>query len=167
MGIFSDKLNSLDDLLHEQLRDLYSAESQLVKALPDMADTAKDARLKQAFQTHLQETKNQVARLEQIGRDLKIDLSGHTCKAMEGLLKEGKDMMHENASDEVKDAGLIASAQRVEHYEIAGYGTAAHYAERTGHAAAAGLLRQTLHEEQSTDTKLNDLAKNYINEKAG
>ncbi|RYU82188.1 YciE/YciF ferroxidase family protein [Hymenobacter persicinus] len=166
MGIFSGKLSTLDDLLHEQLRDLYSAENQLVKALPDMADTAKDARLKQAFQTHLQETKNQVARLEQIGRTLSLDLAGHTCKAMEGLLKEGKEMMHEDASDEVKDAGLIAAAQRVEHYEIAGYGTAAHYAERTGHAEAAALLRQTLQEEQSTDTKLNDLAKSYINPKA-
>lgn len=166
MGIFSDKLTTLDDLLHEQLRDLYSAENQLVKALPDMADAAQDARLKQAFQTHLQETKNQVARLEQIGRELQLDLDGHTCKAMEGLLKEGKDMIHEDATAEVKDAGLIASAQRVEHYEIAGYGTAAHYAERTGHAQAATLLRQTLAEEQSTDTKLNDLAKSSINQKA-
>ncbi|GAA4018123.1 ferritin-like domain-containing protein [Hymenobacter fastidiosus] len=166
MGLFSDKLTTLDDLLHEQLRDLYSAETQLVKALPDMADAAKDARLKQAFQSHLQETKNQVARLEQIGHDMKFDLTGHTCKAMEGLLKEGKDMIHEDASDEVKDAGLIASAQRVEHYEISGYGTAAHYAERLGHGAAAGLLRQTLAEEQSADTKLNDLAKSTINQKA-
>ncbi|RTQ45268.1 ferritin-like domain-containing protein [Hymenobacter gummosus] len=166
MSFFEGKLNSLDDLFAEQLKDLYSAENQLVKALPDMAKEARDPRLRQAFELHLQETQDQVSRLEQIGRSLSIDLGGHTCKAMAGLVAEGKETISENATDEVKDAALIAAAQRVEHYEISGYGTARHYAERLGHAEAASLLSQTLQEEQLTDTKLNDLAKGYINQRA-
>ncbi|RAK65911.1 ferritin-like domain-containing protein [Hymenobacter edaphi] len=166
MSLFAGKLNTLDDLFAEQLKDLYSAENQLVKALPDMASEARDPRLKQAFQLHLQETQDQVSRLEQIGRSLSIDLGGHTCKAMQGLVAEGKQTIGEDATDEVKDAALIAAAQRVEHYEISGYGTARHYAERLGHAEAAALLSQTLQEEQLTDTKLNDLAKGYINQRA-
>ncbi|MCB2408349.1 ferritin-like domain-containing protein [Hymenobacter lucidus] len=161
-----DKLKSLDDLFQEQLKDLYSAETQLTKALPDMAKEARDPRLQQAFDTHLKETKNQLARLEQIGRGLNLELDGHTCKAMQGLVAEGKETIAEDATDEVKDAALIAAAQRVEHYEIAGYGTAAHYAERLGHSQAAELLRQTLQEEQATDTLLNNLAKSSINAKA-
>ena len=161
-----DKLESLDDLLEMQLKDLYSAENQLVKALPKMAAEAKDGRLRQGFERHLRETENQVARLEQIGKSMNIDLGGHTCKAMEGLIAEGNETMSENATDEVMDAALIAASQRIEHYEIAGYGTAAHYAERLGQDEAASLLRQSLQEEQLTDTKLNDMAKNYLNEKA-
>lgn len=161
-----DKLETLDDLLEMQLKDLYSAEKQLVKALPKMAAKANDPQLRQGFETHLQETENHVARLEQIGTALDISLGGHTCKAMEGLVAEGQETMSERATDEVMDAALIAAAQRVEHYEISGYGTAAHYAERLGHSEAAALLRQTLAEEQSTDTKLNMLAKSYINAKA-
>lgn len=165
MSLFS-KMESLDDLLEMQLKDLYSAENQLVKALPKMAAEAKDDRLRQGFEKHLQETQNQVARLEQIGKSMDIDLDGHTCKAMEGLIAEGQETMSENATDEVMDAALIAASQRIEHYEIAGYGTAAHYAERLGQSEAASLLRQSLEEEQRTDTKLNDLAKNYLNQKA-
>ena len=161
-----DKLESLDDLLEMQLKDLYSAENQLVKALPKMAAEAKDGRLRQGFERHLRETENQVARLEQIGKSMNIDLGGHTCKAMEGLIAEGNETMSENATDEVMDAALIAASQRIEHYEIAGYGTAAHYAERLGQDEAASLLRQSLQEEQQNDTKLNDMAKNYLNEKA-
>jgi ferritin-like metal-binding protein YciE len=161
-----NKLESLDDLLEMQLKDLYSAENQLVKALPKMAAEAKDGRLRQGFERHLRETENQVARLEQIGKSMNIDLGGHTCKAMEGLIAEGQETMSENATDEVMDAALIAASQRIEHYEIAGYGTAAHYAERLGQDEAASLLRQSLEEEQLTDTKLNDLAKNYLNQKA-
>ncbi|MDU0369069.1 ferritin-like domain-containing protein [Hymenobacter endophyticus] len=161
-----DKLETLDDLLEMQLEDLYSAEKQLVKALPKMAAKANDPQLRQGFETHLQETENHVARLEQIGEALDISLGGHTCKAMEGLIAEGQETMSERATDEVMDAALIAAAQRVEHYEISGYGTAAHYAERLGHSEAAALLRQTLAEEQNTDTKLNTLAKSYINAKA-
>ena len=161
-----DKLETLDDLFEMQLKDLYSAENQLVKALPQMAAAAKDGRLRQGFEKHLRETENQVARLEQIGEAMELKLSGHTCKAMQGLIAEGQETMSENATDEVMDAALIASSQRIEHYEIAGYGTAAHYAERLGHSEAASLLRQSLQEEQLTDTKLNDLAKNYLNQKA-
>jgi ferritin-like metal-binding protein YciE len=148
----SDKLETLEDLFQEQLKDLYSAENQLLKAMPSMASAAKDQRLLQSFELHRQETENQVTRLEQI--------------AMQGLIAEGQETISEDASDEVKDAALIAAAQRIEHYEIAGYGTAAHYAERLGYDTAASLLRQTLQEEQNTDTKLNDLAKSYINQKA-
>lgn len=162
----SDKLKTLDDLFEMQLKDLYSAETQLVEALPKMAKAAKDGRLRAGFEKHLRETENQVARLEQIGQALGLKLSGHTCKAMKGLIAEGQETMAEDATDEVMDAALIAAAQRVEHYEISGYGTAAHYAERLGHAQAAGLLRATLEEEQMTDTKLNELAINYINQKA-
>ena len=162
----ADKLETLEDLFQEQLKDLYSAENQLLKAMPSMASTAKDQRLMQSMELHRQETENQVTRLEQIAQERGFDLGGHTCKAMEGLVAEGQETISEDASDEVKDAALIAAAQRIEHYEIAGYGTAAHYAERLGYDEAASLLRQTLQEEQNTDTKLNDLAKSYINQKA-
>jgi len=161
-----EKLETLDDLFEMQLKDLYSAEKQLVKALPQMAEAAKDGRLRRGFERHLTETENQVKRLEKIGKDLELDLDGHTCKAMEGLISEGQETMSENATEEVMDAALIAASQRIEHYEISGYGTAAHFAERLGYADAASLLRQTLEEEQLTDTKLNDLAKNYLNAKA-
>jgi len=161
-----DKLETLDDLFEMQLKDLYSAENQLVEALPMMAERAKDGRLRAGFTKHLHETEKQIQRLEKIGKDLELDLDGHTCQAMKGLIAEGQETMSERATEEVMDAALIAAAQRIEHYEISGYGTAAHFAERLGHDQAAELLRQTLDEEQLTDTKLNDLAKNYINQKA-
>jgi ferritin-like metal-binding protein YciE len=161
-----DKLETLDDLFEMQLKDLYSAENQLVEALPLMAERAKDGRLRAGFTKHLHETEKQIQRLETIGEALELDLDGHTCKAMKGLIAEGQETMSERATEEVMDAALIAAAQRIEHYEISGYGTAAHYAERLGHNQAAELLRQTLDEEQLTDTKLNDLAKNYLNQKA-
>jgi len=161
-----DKLETLDDLFEMQLKDLYSAETQLVKALPMMVKKAKDSRLRAGFERHLSETENQVERLERIGKKLDLNLAGHTCKAMAGLIAEGQETMSERATDEVMDAALIAASQRIEHYEISGYGTAAHYAERLGHNEAANLLRQTLSEEQLTDTKLNELAKNYLNAKA-
>jgi ferritin-like metal-binding protein YciE len=161
-----DKLETLDDLFEMQLKDLYSAESQLIKALPLMAEKAKDGRLRAGFTKHLHETEKQLQRLETIGEALDLDLDGHTCKAMAGLIAEGQETMSERATEEVMDAALIAAAQRIEHYEISGYGTAAHYAQRLGHTEVASLLRQTLDEEQLTDTKLNDLAKNYLNQKA-
>ncbi|QIX60194.1 ferritin-like domain-containing protein [Hymenobacter sp. BT18] len=161
-----DKLETLDDLFEMQLKDLYSAENQLLKALPLMAEKAKDGRLRAGFSKHLHETETQVKRLERIGKALNLDLEGHTCKAMAGLIAEGQETMSERATEEVMDAALIAAAQRIEHYEISGYGTAAHFAGRLGHEQAAELLRQTLDEEQLTDTKLNDLAKNYLNRKA-
>jgi ferritin-like metal-binding protein YciE len=160
------KLKSLEDLFEHQLKDLYSAEKQLIEALPKMAETASDAGLKKAFESHLEETKEQKKRLEQVCELVGISPGRMKCKAMEGLVEEGEETIDEDATPEVKDAGLIASAQRIEHYEIAGYGTAAHYAERLGKAEAAQLLRQTLAEEQQADTKLNKLAKGYINQKA-
>ncbi|MBC7447280.1 MAG: ferritin-like domain-containing protein [Hymenobacteraceae bacterium] len=162
----SNKLRTLEDLFQEQLKDLHSAETQLLDALPKMAAKAKDAMLKKAFEAHLLETKQQVTRLDKIGSQMGLDLGGHTCHAMKGLIREGDEMMHEDAEPEAMDAGLIACAQRVEHYEISGYGTAHHFAERLGHREAAGMLAETLAEEQGADTKLNNLAKGYINAKA-
>ena len=160
------KMKTLEDLFHHEIKDLYSAEKQLLEALPKMAKKASDPNLKKAFEKHLAETEEQKARLEQACEILGISPGRTKCKAMEGLVEEGEDMIDENAEPEVKDAGLIASAQRVEHYEISGYGTAAHYAERLGHKEVAKLLNKTLAEEQKTDTLLNDLAKTYINKKA-
>ncbi|MFC6997189.1 YciE/YciF ferroxidase family protein [Rufibacter roseus] len=160
------KLKSLDDLLEHQLKDLYSAEKQLIDALPKMARNTEDAKLKKAFENHLEETKEHKARLEKVCEILGISPGRMKCKAMEGLIEEGQEAIDEKATPEVRDANLIASAQRIEHYEIAGYGTAAHFAERLGHKEAAEILGQTLSEEKKTDTLLNKLAKNSINEKA-
>lgn len=162
----ANKLRTLEDLFQEQLKDLHSAEGQLVAALPKMAARSKDAMLRKAFESHLLETQQQQDRLQQIGAQMGFDLGGHTCQAMKGLIKEGEEMMAEDAEPAAMDAGLIACAQRVEHYEISGYGTAHHYAERLGHTEAARLLAQSLSEEQAADTKLNNLAKGSINAKA-
>ena len=160
------KLKNLEDLFEHELQDLYSAEKQLLEALPKMAEKASDAKLKQAFITHLEETKQQKQRLEQAFELCGMKSGRVKCEAMAGLVEEGENMIDENATPEVKDAGLISSAQRIEHYEISGYGTAAHYAERLGKKEVAELLQQTLAEEQKTDTLLNDLAKSSINQKA-
>ena len=160
------KLKNLEELFHHQLKDLYSAEKQLLEALPKMAKKAQDPKLKQAFELHLEETEEHKARIEQVCEMLGISPGRMKCKAMEGLIEEGEEMIHEDADPEVKDAGLIAEAQRIEHYEISGYGTAHHYAERLGHPEVARILEATLKEEQNTDTKLNKLAKGYINQKA-
>lgn len=160
------KLKNLEDLFEFELKDLYSAEKQLIQALPKMAKKANDPQLKQAFEKHLQETETQKDRLDQIFKLLDLSPGREKCKAMEGLITEGEDMIDENATPETKDAGLIASAQRIEHYEISGYGTAAHFAQRLGKKDVFKLLEQSLNEEQKTDTLLNDLAKSYINQKA-
>lgn len=160
------KLKNLEDLFEHELKDLYSAEKQLIQALPKMAKKANDPQLKQAFEKHLQETEGQKERLDKIFEMLSMTPGRLKCKAMEGLIEEGEDMIDENATAETKDAGLIASAQRIEHYEISGYGTAAHFAQRLGKNDVFKLLEQTLNEEQKTDTLLNDLAKSYINQKA-
>ena len=152
------KLKDLQDLYVEQLRDLYSAETQLLGALPQMAAAATAPELKQGFQDHLEETRVQVQRLETIFQDLGEKPGGHTCKAMEGLVAEGSDMIREKANPAVKDAGLIAAAQRVEHYEIAGYGTVATYARVLGHQQHLELLRLTENEEKATDHKLTGFA---------
>ncbi|GAB3166430.1 YciE/YciF ferroxidase family protein [Telluribacter humicola] len=162
----SGKLKNLNDLLEHQLQDLYSAESQIIEALPLMQEKASNDKLKKAFQMHLEQTKKQKERLEKIAQLLDIKIQGEKCKAMEGIIKEAQSFLKEDASPEVMDAGLIAEAQRVEHYEIAGYGTASHYAKELGHSEAAKLLTQTLEEEKDTDEKLNDLAIQRINVKA-
>ena len=160
------EMQDLEDLFVDQLRDLYNAEKQLVKALPKMAKKASDEELKQAFSTHLEETKGHVERLEQIFDQLGKRASGKTCKAMKGLVEEGQEAMEEDAEPEVLDAALIAAAQRVEHYEIAGYGTVRAYAKLLGNSEAAKLLQQTLDEEGETDKKLTKLAESTINVEA-
>ena len=157
------ELESLQDLYVEELRDLYSAENQLVKALPRMAKAATDEQLKSSFLEHTEQTKGHIERLDQIFEKLGEKATGKKCKAMEGLIAEGKEMMEEDAIPEVMDAGLIAAAQRVEHYEMAGYGTVRSYAKLLGDSEAAKLLAQTLEEEGQTDKKLSKLAESLIN----
>lgn len=160
------KLKTLKDLYVEELRDLYSAENQIVKALPKMAKAASSPELKAAFEQHLQETKGQVERLETIFRALGEKASGKTCKAMEGLVEEGEELIKEKPDASVLDAGLISAAQRVEHYEMAGYGSVRTYAQTLGEKDAAQLLQQTLEEEGMTDKKLTQLAETLINAQA-
>ncbi len=160
------KLNTLVDLLLHELKDLYSAENQLVEALPEMADAATNPELKSGFEEHLEQTREHVTRLDEIGEKLGKTLTGHTCKAMEGLVEEGAELIDEDADDSVKDAGLIGAAQRVEHYEIAGYGTARSLALRLGHDDIAGILEETLAEEKETDAKLTELAETIVNAEA-
>jgi ferritin-like metal-binding protein YciE len=157
------KLETLKDLFVEELRDLYSAENQILKALPKMEKAANSDQLKAAFAGHLEQTKGHVARLEQIFEALDEKPTGKTCKAMEGIVEEGAEMIHEKAEPAVKDAGLIAAAQRVEHYELAGYGTVRTFAEHLKMVQAARLLQETLDEEEATDKKLTDPAESNIN----
>jgi ferritin-like metal-binding protein YciE len=152
------EMESLRDLLVEQLKDLYSAENQIIKALPKMIKTASSNELKSAFQTHLEQTKGQVERLDRIFKDIDVSPRGKKCKGMEGLLAESKELMEEDAEKDVMDAGLIAAAQHVEHYEIAGYGCVRTYAQLLGLKNAAELLQQTLDEEKETDELLSGLA---------
>jgi ferritin-like metal-binding protein YciE len=167
MPIFSStNLRSLDGLLVEQLKDLYDAESRLLVALPEMAEAASSTDLKRAFQSHLGETQDHVRRLDQVFNILGEGPETTTCEAMKGLLKEGKEMIEAKGDPNVKDAALIASAQRVEHYEIASYGTARTFAERLGHVEAARILQQTLDEEGAADKKLTQIAEDSINWKA-
>lgn len=152
------KVNSLDKLLADELKDLYNAEGQLVKALPKMAKAASDAALKKAFTSHLTETKGQVERLTKIGTLLGIKLTGKKCKAMEGLLEEGKEVLELDGAPALLDAALIGAAQRVEHYEIAAYGTARAFAEHLGHSKVVNLLQLTLDEESAADQKLSAIS---------
>jgi ferritin-like metal-binding protein YciE len=160
------KLESLKDLYMEQLKDLYSAETQLVDALPKMADACSSPELKNAFREHLNQTRQHVTRLEQIFKKLDESPKGETCEGMKGLLKEGEAMMKMKGEPEVIDAGLIAAAQRVEHYEIAGYGTVRTYAELIGDQDAVRLLERTLQEEEEADEKLTEIAESHINQEA-
>ena len=157
--------SSLQDLYVDELRDLYNAEMQLVKALPKMAKAASNQQLREAFEEHLRQTSEHVSRLEQIFQQFEEKPSGKRCLGMEGLVKEGAETMREDYSEEVKDAAIIGAAQRLEHYEIAGYGTARAFAELLGENGQVSLLEQTLEEEKQADAELTQLAQ-QINPKA-
>lgn len=152
------KLDNLNKLYIEELRDLYSAENQLVSALPKMAKAATSTQLQRAFEQHLDQTKGHVARLEEIFKSLDTSPRGKKCKGMEGLIEEGEEHAKEDGDDDTLDAALIASAQRVEHYEIAGYGTVQRYATLLGHDKDARVLQSILDEEYQADTLLNQIA---------
>ncbi len=152
------KTNQLQRLYVSELRDLYSSETQLLKALPKMAKAAKSEELATGFQDHLEQTKEHVARLEQVFEGLGVSPKGKHCKGMEGLIKEGSDFIASDPDPEELNAGLIAAAQHVEHYEMAGYGCVRTYAELLGERDAARLLQETLDEEKDTDAKLTKLA---------
>jgi len=160
------ELDTLKDLYIGEIKDLYSAEKMLVKALPKMAKAAKDTQLQQAFRTHLKETGQHAARLEQICKELRVSPRGKKCVGMEALIEEGSELIKENPDPDVLDAGLISKAQHVEHYEIAGYGTVRTYARQLGFENHAELLQQTLDEEGRTDHLLTELAESGINVEA-
>jgi ferritin-like metal-binding protein YciE len=160
------KLSSLDDLFLDELKDIYNAEKQLTKALPKMAKSATSPELKTAFEEHLEQTKGQIERLEQVFQSIDKKALGKTCKAMQGLLEEGEELMEQDAEASVKDAALISAAQKVEHYEIGSYGTLATYAKLLGYTEALSLLKETLNEEKQTDTKLTKIAEKKINIRA-
>ena len=152
------KISTPRDLLVEELKDLYSAENQILKALPKMAKAATSEKLREAFETHLEETTTQVERLETIGEKLAESMKGKNCKAMEGLVEEGEEIMEEDATPAMLDLALIGAAQKVEHYEMAGYGTARTLAELSEEKEIAELLQETLDEEGKTDRILTEIA---------
>jgi ferritin-like metal-binding protein YciE len=161
------KSKNLEDLFIDELKDIYNAEGQLIKALPSMAKKANSDKLRQALEDHLEETKEQKERLDKVFAEVGKKAVGKKCVAMEGLVKEGKEIMQETVTNEfVLDAGIISAAQKVEHYEIASYGTLVEYAKRLGYDKAAQLLQKNLDEEKNADKKLTKLAVNSINQKA-
>ncbi|MEX2540298.1 MAG: ferritin-like domain-containing protein [Trueperaceae bacterium] len=160
------KLNSLEDVFRDHLMDLHSAEHQLTQALPKMAGKVSSKELKDAFEKHVKATEEHLERLSRIGNEMGVDLKGKTCKAMQGLIKEGEEILQEGGADDALDAALIAAAQRVEHYEIAAYGSACTYAEELGHDQALKLLKETLDEEERTDKQLTKIAEGGVNKRA-
>jgi len=160
------KLNSLEELFVEQMKDMYNAENQLIKALPKMAKAASSQELRSAFESHLEETRRHAERLEQVFEMFGQKVKGKTCDAMKGLVQEGSEMISEDGDPSVKDAGLIAAAQRVEHYEMAGYGCLRTWAQQLGKFEAARLLEETLNEEKHADEKLNSIAEGMVNMQA-
>jgi ferritin-like metal-binding protein YciE len=162
----ADKVQNLDELFVDALKDLYDAEQQIIKALPKMIDQAQASDLKQSFKDHLDVTHRQVERLDNIFKEMKLPVKGKHCMGMEGIIKEGNEMMHEVTDPMVKDAALIAAAQKVEHYEIAGYGTARAYAQALGHPNIAQMLDTTANEEGQADKKLTTIAEGHINAQA-
>jgi len=161
------KTASLHELFVKELQDLYDAENQLIKALPKMANAASSDELREGFEEHLEQTRQHAQRLKQIFESLGEDAKGEKCRGMEGLIKEGSKVINEDMEEPVKDAALISAAQRVEHYEIAGYGTVRTWASQMQHAEAVSLLDQTLSEEKETDQKLTQLAENINLEAEG
>lgn len=157
-------VQNLEQLLIDELKDIYSAEKQITKALPKMAKAAKSPELKQAFETHLEETKGQIERLDEIFETLGKKATGKTCHGMQGVIEEGSEMIQELDKGDVRDAALISAAQRVEHYEIAAYGTVREYAKMLGKKDVAKLLDQTLEEEKATDEKLNGISAEVNNQ---
>ncbi|QJW93553.1 YciE/YciF ferroxidase family protein [Frigoriglobus tundricola] len=157
---------TLTDLFYDQLQDAYSAETQLTKALPKMARAAASDDLRAGFEQHLSETKNQVARLEKVCQQVGCKTGSNTCEAMQGLIEEGEEIIGLGLDQDAQDAGLIAAAQKVEHYEIALYGSLCSFAKKLGHQDAARILHETLEEERKTDEKLTKLAESGVNEKA-
>ena len=166
MGFFSQDISTMDDLFVHTLRDMYYAEKQILQALPDMIEKAADPQLKQGFQTHLGETRNQVKRLEEVFRLHGKEVSGVDCPAIDGIIEEADDVAGEVADKAVLDAALIAAAQAVEHYEISRYGTLVAWAKQLGRNDCAALLQQNLDEEKATDKKLTAMAERNINRKA-
>jgi ferritin-like metal-binding protein YciE len=160
------KLDTLQKLYTEELRDLYNAENQLLKALPKMAKAASSEELKDAFEKHLEQTKGHVERLEQVFEELDERPKGKTCRAMKGLIQEGSELLEQDGDESVRDAGIIVAAQKVEHYEIAGYGSARTFAHLLGQNKAAELLQNTLDEESETNELLTRLAESIINPEA-
>ena len=159
-------IKSMEDLYVNELKDLYSAEKQILRALPRMAKAASHPELRQAFEEHVKVTEEQVRRLERIFDDLGKTPRGKKCVGMEGLIEEGKEMLNDAEEEDVLDAGLIGAAQRVEHYEIAGYGTARTFARELGYEEHARLLQQTLDEEGETDKRLTAIAERRVNKDA-
>jgi ferritin-like metal-binding protein YciE len=159
-------METLEKLYINELRDLYSAENQLLKALPKMAKGASSAELKEAFENHLAETETHVERLEQIFKDLEENPKGKTCHGMKGLIEEGSEILEEEGEESVLDAGIIVAAQKVEHYEMAGYGSVRTFAQLLGQEEAAQLLQTTLDEESKANELLNQLAETTVNAEA-
>ena len=160
------KITSLDQLLEDELKDIYSAENQLLKALPEMVQAAESKDLRASFEKHLEQTQTHIQRIEEICRDLNVEPSGKTCAGMGGLIKEGEEVIESDMDPEPKQAALIGAAQRVEHYEIAAYGTARAHAKQLGYVKAFDVLTETLNEEKETDQKLTHFAENRANVKA-
>ena len=166
MGLFSKDITTMDDLFVHQLQDIYYAEKQILKALPDMVEKATDAKLKQAFQGHLGETKNQVTRLEQVFKLHGVEAKGVDCPAIDGIIEEAEEIAGEIDDKAVLNAALAAAAQAVEHYEITRYGTLIAWAKQLGRNDCARLLQQNLDEEKATDKKLTEIAEASLNLKA-
>jgi ferritin-like metal-binding protein YciE len=166
MGLFTKDIKTMEDLFVHTLRDIYYAENQIVKALPDMIEKATDPQLKQGFETHLRETQNHVKRLEQVFSLTGNKAKGVDCPAIDGIIEEANDVAGEVEKKPVLDAALIAAAQAVEHYEMTRYGTLIAWAKELGHADVVSLLNQTLDEEKATDKKLTAMAESQVNRKA-